>query len=364
MTVWSAEQLSSVAKKHMRLPRARSSPNTRNWTLQRLDRDAGVAGGLFESEEPRSLNSSTPVNGRSGALCGAAATALRQKSFLFCGPRPQNSGHHRSKSNFSQARDTQLEQAELRRSQQIGAAHSNKEAGHGDRAGCCSAQDIPCAMLPGRADKVLLGSESMDPIASMGGPELPQEANSTKVLGVPLSGRSPKVLPGPSLPSMCSSASRAHTQDLSASAPAACVPPKKVHRELNSGPKQLSRKMSLQSEVAMKQLAELDVTLADIEQRVEQFSRLANEPAQLTLESVASIKTALAQAEAEANKLETKGVDSIYTSELKSGHASAKESKKAQLRRLEKLFVVIEDVFRLLNTANQNLHRTVVPSIV
>jgi vacuolar-type H+-ATPase subunit I/STV1 len=109
--------------------------------------------------------------------------------------------------------------------------------------------------------------------------------------------------------------------------------------------------MSVPSEEALRQLGELDKVLSGVEQRVEQLSRLADEQAQLTPESTARLKTNLAQLEAEAHKLETNGVDGIYTSELKSGQVFAKESKKSQLRRLEKLFGVIEGIFHKLNAA-------------
>jgi len=110
-----------------------------------------------------------------------------------------------------------------------------------------------------------------------------------------------------------------------------------------------SRKFSLQSEEALRQLTELDGRLTDIEQKVEQISEVARGSSQPTAEAVSRMRTTLAQLEVDANKLESKGVDSIYTSELGSGQVAAKEYKKSQLQRLQKLFVVIEDLFKLLS---------------
>jgi GTP1/Obg family GTP-binding protein len=59
------------------------------------------------------------------------------------------------------------------------------------------------------------------------------------------------------------------------------------------------------------------------------------------------LKADLAQLEAEAHKLEAKGVDEIYTCELPAGvQAEAKQIKKAMLARLEKLFESMDATFR------------------
>jgi hypothetical protein len=147
---------------------------------------------------------------------------------------------------------------------------------------------------------------------------------------------------------------RSPCRSLSAGDMVASVPRKGVHREPRSGPKQLSRQLSLPSEEALMQLSKLDVRLTEIEQHVEQLRHLTMDQCSLTAERVGQVRTTLAQLEADANKLETKGVDGIYTSELRSGQASAKECKKTQLRRLEKLFSAIENLFCVLASAAQN----------
>merc|ERR1712110_875637 len=93
----------------------------------------------------------------------------------------------------------------------------------------------------------------------------------------------------------------------------ASVANKTVHREPASGRKQLSRQLSLPSEEAMRELCKLDVRLTEIEQRVEELKHIADGNCDLTPERVGEMRTVLAQLEADANKLETKGVDGIYT---------------------------------------------------
>jgi hypothetical protein len=135
---------------------------------------------------------------------------------------------------------------------------------------------------------------------------------------------------------------------LASSAPLIGARPKMVARSAShdANSNKITRRLSVQSEDAMNQLAELDVQLRSIEQQVAQISSRSLEAA--SPESVGQMRTALAQLEADANKLETKGVDNIYTSMLSSGQEYAKEAKKAQLRRLESLFALIESIFQRL----------------
>lgn len=116
-----------------------------------------------------------------------------------------------------------------------------------------------------------------------------------------------------------------------------------------------ARHLSARSEAALQQLNETDGSLRRLEQRVGEIARLLGDSGAVNGESVGRLRTELAQIESDANKLESKGVDSIYTSELVSGKASAKEAKKEQLRRLERLFGEIEEVFSGLSRCQRTL---------
>jgi len=65
--------------------------------------------------------------------------------------------------------------------------------------------------------------------------------------------------------------------------------------------------------------------------------------------SCGQARTALANVESRAHRLEAEGVDGIYTSDLGSGKAQAKSEKKELLARLEKLFSRLEAAFQLIN---------------
>jgi len=104
---------------------------------------------------------------------------------------------------------------------------------------------------------------------------------------------------------------------------------------------------SIKSEEALSQLFEIDHRLSHIERRVATLDRLVRggvAPA----EGLGKLKTELALLEAEAHKLESNGVDNVYTGELVSGKMPAKETKKDQLQRLESLFAQIDEVFASL----------------
>mmetsp|Transcript_119250 Transcript_119250/g.338123 ORF Transcript_119250/g.338123 Transcript_119250/m.338123 type:complete len:185 (+) Transcript_119250:130-684(+) len=104
------------------------------------------------------------------------------------------------------------------------------------------------------------------------------------------------------------------------------------------------RGYSIKSEEALDQLDKTNSTLSQIEQRLADIDDRVRsgrcEPAGL-----GGLKTELAQLEAAAHKLESNGVDNIYTSELTSGRLPAKDTKHEQLRRLEALFSRIDDLF-------------------
>lgn len=145
----------------------------------------------------------------------------------------------------------------------------------------------------------------------------------------------------------------ARAPEFSATAPASTTA--RTFQEPRSSAPKLSRQLSMPSEEAMRQLSTLDIHLAEIEQSVEKLNNLARGALEPTAESVGKMRTELAQLEAAANKLEAKGVDNVYTSDLNSGREAAKEMKTAQLRRLESLFLVIETLFCFLALQRQNL---------
>mmetsp|Transcript_2215 Transcript_2215/g.4351 ORF Transcript_2215/g.4351 Transcript_2215/m.4351 type:complete len:230 (+) Transcript_2215:107-796(+) len=121
--------------------------------------------------------------------------------------------------------------------------------------------------------------------------------------------------------------------------------------------KPLGRLYSIRSEQALRQLGELEDRLTTIEKRVAELGRSARSLLEATgaggrpPEAVGKIKTELALLEAEAHKLESSGVDNVYTGELESGKDTAKETKKGQLGRLEALFGQIDEVFKLIQNS-------------
>lgn len=108
----------------------------------------------------------------------------------------------------------------------------------------------------------------------------------------------------------------------------------------------LPRIFSKTSADAMHELRLLEDQLAALESSVAAVDERVRGPGGV-LDPVAAgkVKTELAQLESQAHKLESAGVDNIYTGDLASGKASVKEAKREQLRRLEALFTKIEGVF-------------------
>jgi hypothetical protein len=60
-------------------------------------------------------------------------------------------------------------------------------------------------------------------------------------------------------------------------------------------------------------------------------------------------KNNLAQVEARLNKLEGRN-DAVVTADLHDGKEAAKETRKANLRKLEELFAVVEDLFKTIKS--------------
>jgi len=114
---------------------------------------------------------------------------------------------------------------------------------------------------------------------------------------------------------------------------------------VRAGVRPTSRSYSLKSEEALSALSHIAHRLKQIEDRVAELDESVRKPGCVLTKA----KTELAALEAEAGKLESCGVDSVYTGELLSGKDSAKETKKEQLRRLEALFKRIDEVFSAIS---------------
>lgn len=112
----------------------------------------------------------------------------------------------------------------------------------------------------------------------------------------------------------------------------------------------------------MSALSVLEARLKQIENRVAELDKLVRGPS-LPVHALAKAKTELALLEADAHKLESTGVDNIYTGELESGKASAKETKKEQLRRLEVLFSFIDEVFSHIQSSTNTGGLTAVEQV-
>lgn len=120
-------------------------------------------------------------------------------------------------------------------------------------------------------------------------------------------------------------------------------------RRLSRGDASGERRHSLPSEEALVALAAIEAELSKIEARVADIAQSSLD-GDLGQQRGAA-KTELALLEARAHKLETHGVDAVYTGALVSGQAEAKGRKRSLLLRLEGLFDNIEAVFRMLKKA-------------
>lgn len=117
-----------------------------------------------------------------------------------------------------------------------------------------------------------------------------------------------------------------------------------LHRKVRAG----QRLYSVPSQDALLQLATVDASVSAIEKRVAEINTLS----QREEEPAGPLRTELANLEARAHKIECQGVDNIYTGDLSSGKAEAKEMKKSLLIRLEKLFQLIDATFAQLDPKN------------
>eukprot|EP00927_Polykrikos_kofoidii_P060112 TRINITY_DN55176_c0_g1_i1.p1 TRINITY_DN55176_c0_g1~~TRINITY_DN55176_c0_g1_i1.p1 ORF type:complete len:463 (-),score=70.16 TRINITY_DN55176_c0_g1_i1:70-1458(-) len=115
-----------------------------------------------------------------------------------------------------------------------------------------------------------------------------------------------------------------------------------------------SPRYSVSSRQALSTLRHLDHDLERIESDVAGLlsaSEAASRGPSSSSMSIGKVRAALAQLEAEGHKLESGGVDNVYTSDLNSGKDEAKLLKKSLLARLERLFESIENIFQLLKSA-------------
>jgi len=106
-------------------------------------------------------------------------------------------------------------------------------------------------------------------------------------------------------------------------------------------------RLSFASTTALEALDSTDEELLRIEARVGVIATMLLD---VHPSDVCLLKAELAQLETNANKLETKGVDDVYTGDLTSGKQVAKDAKKAMLLRFERLFGAVEDTFARMQT--------------
>mmetsp|Transcript_34704 Transcript_34704/g.79537 ORF Transcript_34704/g.79537 Transcript_34704/m.79537 type:complete len:274 (+) Transcript_34704:116-937(+) len=110
--------------------------------------------------------------------------------------------------------------------------------------------------------------------------------------------------------------------------------------------KQNSRGYSKASLASLDKLNSLEHQLSSMETRVAEITALLKQGVQRT--DIVTLRTELAQLESRAKQLEGRGVDDIYTSELRSGREEAKAFKKDMLSRFEALFNLLEETFASL----------------
>jgi hypothetical protein len=105
---------------------------------------------------------------------------------------------------------------------------------------------------------------------------------------------------------------------------------------------ELERKMSLMSVDAMSELQKINEALLACEEEIAGVKKAAEakDP---------SAKNNLAQIEARLNKLEGRN-DAVLTSELHDAKDKAKEIRRANLRKIEELIGVVEDLFKALRS--------------
>mmetsp|Transcript_9524 Transcript_9524/g.22796 ORF Transcript_9524/g.22796 Transcript_9524/m.22796 type:complete len:217 (-) Transcript_9524:156-806(-) len=154
------------------------------------------------------------------------------------------------------------------------------------------------------------------------------------------------------------SGARMHTPPTQAAGAAATMRPggrrdaelegeEKAHQADNTvrrQPREVPRWYSVQSQGALSQLAAVEVEVHSVQLRVEELAAMPLD----SEEQRGAVRAELAQLEAQAHKLECQGVDNVYTNDLDSGKADAKDLKKALLARLENVLELVERTFQRL----------------
>lgn len=102
------------------------------------------------------------------------------------------------------------------------------------------------------------------------------------------------------------------------------------------------RTMSYLSQEAIDGLFKTGEEVTSLEERAQDVNRRFDSGELTSAQAVSE----LAQVEAAANKVECKGIDSIYTGELNTGKDEAKALKKDQNKRLDSLHTKFEELFR------------------
>lgn len=151
------------------------------------------------------------------------------------------------------------------------------------------------------------------------------------------------------------SGARMHTPPTQAAGAAATVRPggrrdaevegdEKADNTVRRQPREVPRWYSVQSQGALSQLAAVEVEVHSVQLRVEELAALPLD----SEEQRGAVRAELAQLEAQAHRLECQGVDNVYTNDLDSGKADAKDLKKALLARLETVLELVERTFQRL----------------
>jgi len=100
------------------------------------------------------------------------------------------------------------------------------------------------------------------------------------------------------------------------------------------------------SAVSKESLAVLYKTNTDLVRIEQRVAEIATTISAVAYSEISQLRTELAALESQAKKLETVGVDNVYTGEMNSGRVLAKQSKKEMLQRFDELFSLIDTMFQ------------------
>jgi len=102
---------------------------------------------------------------------------------------------------------------------------------------------------------------------------------------------------------------------------------------------------SMASAESLHRLFRTNTSLLEIEERVEEIAKVAQ---QAPANQLGALKAELAQLESLAQRLEGVGLDDVYTGELHSGQILAKESKRDMLQRFEAVYTRMDGIFGVI----------------